>query len=243
MSLLSDGWSDPPGRRGPRGRTRTTDLAQPARPRPSLLQLTVPVLGTVALMWIVEIVDVVLLGRLDGLGIRPWSLEGLVGILFAPLLHLSFVHLMANTLPFIVMGVMIAWITRRWWMITAAIWILSGIGTWLIGGPGTIHLGASAVVYGYATFLVAYGVLSRRFIAILGAVLTVLLYGGIVWGVLPLNPYVSWQGHLMGAVAGVVVAFLDTRQAREDRRRGREGALSAQADSLSLRTSRSQWRP
>ena len=91
----------------------------------------------------------------------------------------------------------------------------------MIGGLGTNHIGASLVVYGYGAFLVTYGILSRRLTAILAAVVTVLLYGGFVWGFLPLNPRVSWEGHFAGAAAGVVVAFADTRQARRDWRERR----------------------
>lgn len=205
----------------------------PRRERPAVVSRALPVLGLVALMWVLEIVDIVLRGALDGLGIRPLQAEGLWGVLFSPLLHGSIPHLISNTGALIVLGVLIAWITGRWWLITAGIWVLTGLGTWLIGGPGTLHIGASGVVYGYAAFLITYGVLSRRFVALLAAVLTVALYGGIVFGLLPVNPHISWQAHVMGAVAGVVVAFLDTRQAREDRReRQRQRGLEGTGASL-----------
>jgi membrane associated rhomboid family serine protease len=188
---------------------------------PEWVQRTVPVAGLVALMWVLEFIDVFAGGRLNQFGIQPLEPGGMVGILFAPLLHSGFGHLISNTVPLLVLGVMIAWITHRWWLITAAVWLLGGLFTWVIGGIGTNHIGASIVVYGYGAFLVTYGILSRRFSAILGAVVTVLLYGGFVWGFLPLNPRVSWEGHLAGAAAGVVVAFADTRQARRDWRERR----------------------
>ncbi|WP_313822592.1 rhomboid family intramembrane serine protease [Citricoccus sp.] len=195
------------------------------RSYPVWIQRALPVLGLVVVMWVLEIIDLFLGGRLNQFGVQPLDPAGLPGILFAPLLHSGFSHLLSNTLPFLVMGSMIAWLTRKWWLITAGIWLLGGVGTWLIGGLGTNHIGASVIVYGYAAFLVTYGVLSRRFTAIAAAVVVVLLYGGIVWGFLPINPRVSWQGHLAGAAAGVVVAFADTRQARRDLRERRDDAL------------------
>ena len=195
------------------------------RSYPVWIQRALPVLGLVVVMWALEIVDLFLGGWLNQFGIQPLDPAGLPGILFAPLLHSGFGHLLSNTLPFLVMGAMIAWLTRRWWLITAGIWLLGGLGTWVIGGIGTNHIGASVIVYGYAAFLVTYGVLSRRFTAIAAAVVVVLLYGGIVWGFLPINPRVSWQGHLAGVAAGVVVAFADTRQARRDLRERRNDAL------------------
>lgn len=195
------------------------------RSYPVWIQRALPVLGLVVVMWALEIIDLFLGGWLNQFGIQPLDPAGLPGILFAPLLHSGFGHLLSNTLPFLVMGAMIAWLTRKWWLLTAGIWLLGGLGTWLIGGLGTNHIGASVIVYGYAAFLVTYGVLSRRFTAIAAAVVVVLLYGGIVWGFLPINPRVSWQGHLAGAAAGVVVAFADTRQARRDLRERRDGEL------------------
>lgn len=192
------------------------------RSSPDWIQRALPVLGLVALLWVLEIIDLFLGGRLNQFGIQPLDPSGLPGILFAPLLHSGFGHLISNTVPLVVMGAMIAWLTHRWWLITAGVWLLGGLGTWLIGGIGTNHIGASVIVYGYAAFLVAYGFLARRFAAILAAVAVVLLYGGIVWGFLPVNPRVSWQGHLAGAAAGVLVAFADTRQARRDWRDRRD---------------------
>lgn len=199
------------------------------RSSPDWIQRALPVLGLVLLLWVLEFIDLFAGGRLNQFGIQPLDPSGLPGILFAPLLHSGFGHLISNTVPLLVMGTLIAWLTRKWWLITAGIWLLGGIGTWLIGGIGTNHIGASVIVYGYAAFLVAYGVLARRFAAILAAVAVVLLYGGIVWGFLPVNPRVSWQGHLAGAAAGVIVAFADTRQARRDWRERRERLTSGGA--------------
>lgn len=181
-------------------------------PRPPVSRaLPVPLL-LVCVMWAVEIVDVVLPQQLDVYGIRPLDREGLVGIAAAPFLHAGFAHLIANTGAFIVLGVLVAALSRRPWTVTVGVALISGIGVWLVGVPGTVHVGASGLVYGYAAFLVAWGVLTRRVVSILVAVAVVLLYGGLVWGVLPTQSGVSWQGHLFGAVGGVVVAYWLSRR-------------------------------
>jgi membrane associated rhomboid family serine protease len=208
----------------PSSRRNPTDRI---RAYPVWIQRALPVFGLLVIMWVLEIMDLFLGGWLNQFGVQPLDPSGLPGILFAPLLHANLGHLFSNTLPFLIMGTMIAWLTHRWWIITAGIWLLGGFGTWLIGGLGTNHIGASVIVYGYAAFLVTYGILSRRFSAIAAAVATVVLYGGIVWGFLPVNPRISWQGHLAGAAAGVVVAFADTRQARQDWRIRRDRRLGA----------------
>ncbi len=197
-------------------------LSDRLRTGPDWIRQALPVCALAALMWVLEIIDLFLGGRLNQFGVRPLEVSGLPGVLSAPLLHSGFGHLIANTVPLMVMGVLVAWLTRRWWLITAGIWLLGGIGTWLIGGIGTNHIGASVLVYGYGAFLVAYGILARRFTAILAAVAVVMLYGGFVWGFLPVNPRISWQGHLAGAAAGALVAFADTRQARRDRQERQE---------------------
>jgi membrane associated rhomboid family serine protease len=207
---------------GPVDPTRTPSVVETYRAWPGWVQRAVPGACLVALMWVLEVIDLFAGGRLNQFGIQPLEAEGLSGILVAPLLHAGLGHLFSNSLPLLVMGTMIAWITHRWWLVTAGVWLLGGLLTWVIGGLGTNHIGASVVVYGYGAFLVTYGILSRRFSAILAAVVTVLLYGGFVWGFLPFNPRVSWEGHLAGAAAGVVVAFADTRQARSDWRERRE---------------------
>ncbi|QCU78658.1 rhomboid family intramembrane serine protease [Citricoccus sp. SGAir0253] len=203
---------------GPVDPPRTPSVVETYRSQPGWIRRAVPIAGLVALMWVLEVLDLFAGGWLNQFGIRPLDPDALTGILVAPLLHAGLGHLASNTLPLLVLGTLIAWITGRWWIITAGVWLLGGLLTWLVGGPGTNHIGASIVVYGYAAFLVTYGILSRRLAAILAAVATVLLYGGFVWGFLPLNPRVSWEGHLAGAAAGVVVAFADTGQARRDRR-------------------------
>jgi membrane associated rhomboid family serine protease len=162
-------------------------------------------------MWLLEIVDVMPGVELDRFGIRPRDPEGLVGVVAAPFLHAGFGHLIANTSGLLILGSLVAWTTARFWIITAGVAVLGGFATWLVASPHSIHIGASGLVYGYAAFLVAWGILSRRLLDAVVGIVVAVMYGGIVWGVLPGQPGVSWQGHLFGALAGVVMAVVLTR--------------------------------
>jgi membrane associated rhomboid family serine protease len=160
------------------------------------------------LLWVIEFVDVVLGNRLDAEGVRPRDDEGLVGILFAPLLHAGWDHLIANSLPLLVLGflVFLSGIGRAL-AATAVIWVVGGLGTWLIAPEHTVHIGASVIVFGWLTYLMLRGIFARSEAQIaLGAVILV-LYGGMLLGVLPGQPGVSWQGHLFGAIGGGLAAW------------------------------------
>jgi membrane associated rhomboid family serine protease len=178
----------------------------PAEPRPRR-RLGAPLL-MVLVMWIVAFADAGTPTQLAQYGIRPRSEDGLVGIVAAPFLHADFAHLIANTGAFIVLGMLVAAVSRRYWPVTVGVALISGVAVWLIAAPNTIHIGASGLVYGYAAFLVAWGLVTRRASSILVAVLVVLLYGGLVFGVLPTQQGISWQGHLFGAIGGVVMALV-----------------------------------
>ncbi len=164
--------------------------------------------GFVALLWVIEFVDQVLGNSLDDEGVRPRDDEGLIGIVFAPLLHAGWDHLIANSLPLLVLGflVFLSGIGRAL-AATAVIWVVGGLGTWLIAPEHTIHIGASVIVFGWLTYLILRGIFARSEVQIaLGAVVLV-LYGGALLGVLPGQPGVSWQGHLFGAVGGGLAAW------------------------------------
>ncbi|MGH8828223.1 MAG: rhomboid family intramembrane serine protease [Jiangellaceae bacterium] len=178
---------------------------------PSLTPI-VPVLAMAALMWALEIVDAIPGVNLDQYGIQPRDGEGLAGIVAAPFLHGSFAHLIANTGAFLVLGALIAWTTHRFVAVTLGVALIGGLGTWLFGGALTIHIGASGLVYGYAAFLLAWGVLARRLLSIAVALVVAIMYGSIVWGVLPGQPGISWQGHLFGALGGVLMAWWLSRR-------------------------------
>jgi membrane associated rhomboid family serine protease len=157
-------------------------------------------------MWAVEVVDL-LAGDLDSAGIRPRDPDGLVGIATSPFLHGSFGHLLGNTIPFVVLGAVIALGgLARVVAVTLIVAGIGGLGTWLTGPAGTVHIGASGIVFGFAAYLVARGAYSRRALHI-GAALIVLAVWGttLLVGLVP-TPGVSWQGHLFGAVGGVIAA-------------------------------------
>ena len=166
----------------------------------------------VALMWLVEVVDTIDDHRLDQYGIEPRDVDHLDGVVFAPFLHAGFAHLLANTVPFVVLGAAIAF-EGLWRLVgvTAIVALVSGLGTWLVAPANTIHIGASGVVFGYATYLIARGWFNRRVGEIgIGIALAVLWGGVLVAGVEP-HEGISWQGHLFGAVGGLVAAALLAR--------------------------------
>ena len=170
----------------------------------------------VAGMWVAEVVDALLGGRLDRLGIEPRQVDGLTGVVLAPFLHADFGHLMANTVPFLVLGALVALSgLARVLAVAAIVTLVGGLGTWLVAPSATIHLGASGVVFGFATYLVARGLFDRRAISLAVGLLVALLYGTtLLLGLLP-QAGVSWQGHLFGAMGGLVAArVLVTRRRR-----------------------------
>ena len=171
------------------------------------------VVGMALLMWLVEVVDLVA-GDLDSAGIRPRDTDGLAGIVVSPFLHGGFAHLLGNTIPFLILGAAIALGGLvRVAAVTAIVALIGGVGTWLTAPEGTAHIGASGLVFGFATYLVARGAYSRRALHLLGGLLVLAIYGTtLLFGLVP-TPGVSWQGHLFGAVGGVVAARLVHRRA------------------------------
>jgi len=168
-----------------------------------------------ALMWVLEIVDTVLGGRLDALGIEPRELDSLPGIAFAPFLHGGFGHLISNTVPLLVLGALVALSGLvRVLKVTALVALVGGLGIWLIAPSSTIHLGASILVFGYAAYLIARGLFDRRLGYLAVGVVVVFVYGGgLLIGLLP-RPGISWQGHLFGALGGLLAARVVARPRR-----------------------------
>ncbi len=162
----------------------------------------------VGLLWVVEIVDVVGGGDLDRYGIEPRSEDGLVGIALAPLLHSGWTHLEANSVPLLVLGLIVAVVsTARFLGVLAWAWVVGGLGVWLVAPGNSVTVGASGLVFGLLAYLLVIGFLERRAVGILVSIGVFLLYGGVLLGVLPGQPGVSWQGHLFGAAGGVLAAY------------------------------------
>ena len=163
-----------------------------------------------ALLWVIEIGDQLFFGgRVDGFGIRPRTWQGLGQIWLAPLLHVGFGHLLANSLPLLVLG----WLvmlrrTRDFWLVALVTTVVSGVGVWLLGGANTVHLGASGVIFGLLGFLLARAYFERSWAALGIAVVAGMLYGGRLWGVLPGQPGISGLAHLFGLLGGVLAAWL-----------------------------------
>lgn len=166
--------------------------------------------GFVGLLWLIQIVNsLVFQGGLVGLGIHPRSIAGLWGILFAPFIHGSFAHLIANTVPLAVLGWFVMLRQKRD-LITVSVLaaLVGGLGTWLIAPALSVHVGASILIFGYLGYLLFRGIFERRFWPIVGSVVTFFLYGGALSGVMPGAIGISWQGHLFGLIGGIIAARL-----------------------------------
>jgi membrane associated rhomboid family serine protease len=166
-----------------------------------------------SVMWVVEVVDYVQDGRLDHYGIIAHEPDGLPGILFAPFLHAGFAHLMANSVPLLILGFLAA--IRgigRFLTASLAIILVSGAGVWLTSPPDTLTVGASGLVFGYFGYVVARGLFDRRALDIVLGVIVAVLYYSILWGALPSQPGISWQGHLFGLIGGIVAAWFLRRR-------------------------------
>lgn len=168
------------------------------------------VVGTLlVLMWVVELFDQATGNSLDPLGIVPRQLDSLDNILLAPWLHFGWLHLIGNSGPFLVLGVLTYLSGAVRWLVTTVVsTITSGLTAWLLAAAGTITAGASGVVFGYLTYLLVRGIFTKKPSQIIVAIVVFLLYGGVLLGVLPGAPGVSWQAHLGGAVGGVLAAYL-----------------------------------
>lgn len=192
---------------------------KPARRSPRNPIWTLVALAT--LLWGVHIVNIGLFdSRLVLQGIYPRQLNELDGILWAPLLHGNFRHLLANTLPLITLGGLIMLgKAEDFWPVTIISALISGLGTWLIGAPNSVHVGASGVIFGYFGYLLLRGYFDRSAFAVTSSVLVIIFYGSFLWGVLPNQPGVSWEGHLFGFLGGCLSAWWLSKSPRRSLRK------------------------
>ncbi|MBT2475513.1 rhomboid family intramembrane serine protease [Microbacterium sp. ISL-103] len=168
-------------------------------------------------MWAVQFVDAILPGSFTGFGLRSWDLAGLGGIVAGPLLHADWAHLIANSLPLLILGCLVAVEgARRFWTVTAYAAVIGGLGTWLVNAPGALTVGASGLVFGYFGYTVmrvfAPGRVAHRVLYAVIAIVVIGLYGStMLAGVVGVREGISWQAHLFGAVGGGLAAFAGRR--------------------------------
>ncbi len=189
-----------PSRRSPPG-TR--------KPQVAGVQLLV---GIVAVMWIVEAINSLDANALDTDGIYARNVSRLWGIFTAPFIHVSFAHLIGNTVPFLFMGLIIALRgAGRLAAVTAIVIVLGGLGTWLVSPSNVSTVGASGVVFGYASYLLVRGLFDRSVLEVLTGALVGAVWGGALLTSIVPHTGISWQGHVCGAIAGVIAAWLLAR--------------------------------
>ena len=175
-----------------------------------------PIIILVTAIWIVEIVNIIAGHGLTNWGILPRSLGGIVGIPLAPFIHAGFWHAVSNTVPLIILGgLTLTAGPKRFWSTTASVALLTGILVWLFA-RSAYHVGASGLVFGYFGVLMGRAVLGRSLPSIAIAVVTVALYGGLLWGVLPIRSFVSFESHLFGLIAGVVIVWIEIKIRRAE---------------------------
>ena len=181
----------------------------PVRTRPSPGAAVVVMTALLAGLWLLEIIDQLAGERLDYYGIHARELDGLGGIATAPFLHAGWDHLISNSLPFWVLGFLVLLGGLARWLISTVISVVtSGLSAWLLTPANTVIVGASGLIFGWLTYLLARGIWSRSAGQILVAIGVLVVYGSLIWGVLPGAAGVSWQAHLGGAVGGVLAAWL-----------------------------------
>ncbi|MFI6576620.1 rhomboid family intramembrane serine protease [Nocardiopsis sp. NPDC050513] len=177
------------------------------------------VAGMLAAMWVFEILDSVLFnGGLDQeFGLRAWTFSDPWTVLTAPFMHGNLQHIIGNSLPFLVLGSLVAFSgLGRFLLTTLIVALVSGLGIWLFSSPLTLTVGASGLVFGYFGYTVLRGLIERRTIDIVIMICVVLFYGTMIWGVLPQHPGVSWQAHLFGFLGGLLAAYLLPRRERQN---------------------------
>jgi membrane associated rhomboid family serine protease len=181
------------------------------------LRMQMRILGLiVAIFWVVVIFDVFLPKEQSLVlwgGIRPREVASLVNIFTCPFVHDDFVHLIANTIPFVIY----AWIimirsSKQFLQVSLIVTIVSGLGIWLCGTKDIVHFGASGVIFGYLGFLLLHGYFERRWDSVLLSIVVAVFFGGALWGLLPTRPETSWSGHVFGFLGGVLAARLLVRR-------------------------------
>lgn len=172
-----------------------------------------PVFILVALIWGVEVINLFLGHGLASWGILPRSFTGLIGIPLSPFIHANLWHALSNTIPiFILGGLTLVSHKKEFWPTTIAIILMGGIAVWLFA-RSSYHVGASGLVFGYFGALLTRAVIERSIKSIFIGLVTISLYGGLIWGILPLRSYVSFEGHFFSLLAGIIAIWLPHKSA------------------------------
>jgi membrane associated rhomboid family serine protease len=172
-----------------------------------IISVIVPV-SFILILWIIKLAEVITGISLANFGLYPHKISGLVGIIAAPLLHASFSHLISNSIPILLLsGGIIYFYPQSAFKVFALNYLVPGIFVWFFGRPA-YHIGASGLIYGFVSFLFFSGIIRRDNRSIALALIVTFLYGGIIWGVLPIDAEISWEYHLFGALTGIYCAIL-----------------------------------
>lgn len=162
----------------------------------------------VVLLWGIKIIQYLYGLNLVVFGILPRNFYGLIGIATAPLIHGSFQHLFSNSLPLLILGIMTFYFYRKIaFEIFFWVYILTGVWVWTSASDNGFHIGASGIIYGFASFLVFSGVFRKERKSLLLSLIVILVYGGLIWGILPTSNDYSWESHFFGALSGGFAAF------------------------------------
>ncbi|PIP54005.1 MAG: rhomboid family intramembrane serine protease [Bacteroidetes bacterium CG23_combo_of_CG06-09_8_20_14_all_32_9] len=171
-----------------------------------LLSIFFPALF-VGMLWLIKVSELVLNEDFSSFGLYPLKIKGIIGIFTSPLIHGNIDHLLANTIPLLVLGTSLFYFySKVSYKVFILIYIITGIWVWFSGRPA-YHIGASGIVYGLAGFVFTSGIILRNFRLLSISLLVVFLYGSMVWGIFPIDPKISWESHFMGLIAGIVLAI------------------------------------
>lgn len=172
-----------------------------------LLSLIFP-LGFVILLWIIKFCELYFELNLSSFGIYPLHAKGLPGIITSPLIHADWKHLTNNSIPLLFMGWGIFYFYKEIaWKVYLLVYLSSQIWMWFFFVRPAWHIGASGLVYGFGAFLFVSGIIRRNKSLMAISLLVAFLYGSMVWGILPIEEHISWEGHLMGLFSGIIIAF------------------------------------
>ena len=160
------------------------------------------------IIWLVKLAEIVLNMNFTNFGMHPRNADGLIGIITSPLIHSDFGHLFGNSSSFLVLSTALFFFYRNMALrIFILNYLMAGIFLWL-GGREVWHIGASGIIYGLAAFLLSSGILRKDIRLLTISLIVIFLYGSFFWGLFPFENHISWDGHLMGAISGVILSLV-----------------------------------